>query len=103
LGVREGSGNARPAVAFPVPGGEFPRATATTPEERNAMSVGKVIEITSQSEKSFEDAIEQGIRRASEKVDNIASAWIKEQKVEVDGGAISCYRVDMKVTFVVHE
>ncbi len=65
------------------------------------MSVAKTSEITSSSSKSFEDAIEKGIRKMSDTVDNIEGAWIKEQKVVVDDGAVSSYRVTMKVTFIV--
>ena len=64
------------------------------------MSVAKVIEISSESETSFEDAIRTGIEKASRTVHNIKSAWIKEQQVTVDSDRISRYRVDMKVTFV---
>jgi flavin-binding protein dodecin len=64
------------------------------------MSVAKVIEISSESKESFEDAIRQGIARASETVENIRGAWIKEQQVKVENGKITEYRVDMKVTFV---
>jgi dodecin len=64
------------------------------------MSVAKVTEITSSSETSFEDAIEQGIAKAGQTVRNIRGAWVKEQKVKVDDGAITEYRVDLKITFV---
>lgn len=64
------------------------------------MSVAKVTEITSSSATSFEDAIEQGIKRASKTLDQIQGAWIKEQKVVCDGENITEYRVTMKVTFV---
>lgn len=67
------------------------------------MSVGKVIEITAESDRSFEAAIQEGIDRASKKVEDIQSAWIKEQKVTVKNGKVSGYRVDMNVTFIVHE
>ncbi len=65
------------------------------------MSVAKTSEITASSSKSFEDAIEKGIRKMADSVDNIEGAWIKEQKVIVDDGAVSAYRVTMKVTFIV--
>ena len=65
------------------------------------MSVAKTSEITASSSKSFEDAIRKGIKKMSETVHNIESAWIKEQKVIVDDGEVSAYRVTMKVTFVV--
>jgi dodecin len=64
------------------------------------MAVAKIIEITATSEESFEDAIRQGISKASETVHNIKGAWVKEQKVVVENGSISGYRVDLKVTFV---
>ncbi len=67
------------------------------------MSVAKVIEISAESPTSFEDAIRQGIGRATQTVDDIRGAWIKEMQVKVDKGKITEYRVDMKVTFVVHE
>jgi flavin-binding protein dodecin len=66
------------------------------------MSVAKVIEISSGSPKSFEDAVAQGIARASETVEDIRGAWIKEQQVKVEKGKITEYRVDMKITFVLH-
>lgn len=64
------------------------------------MSVAKTTEITSESSKSFEDAISQGIARASKTINNIQGAWIKEQKVICSGNKITAYRVAMKVTFV---
>ena len=64
------------------------------------MSVAKVTEITSSSSVSFDDAIKDGIARASKTLDNIRSAWIKEQKVICDGENVIEYRVTMKVTFV---
>ncbi len=66
------------------------------------MSIAKVIEISAESPKSFEDAIQDGIQRASESVENIKGAWVNEQQVVVDDGKVVNYRVDMKVTFVVN-
>ena len=67
------------------------------------MTVAKVTEITSSSSKSFDVAIRQGVARASKTLDNIRSAWIKEQKVVCDGEDIVEYRVTMKVTFVLKD
>lgn len=64
------------------------------------MSVAKVIEISASSEQSFEDAIANGIAKATETVRDIRAAWVKEQQVKVEGGKIAEYRVDLKVTFV---
>lgn len=67
------------------------------------MSVAKIIEISSESSKSFEDAISDGIARASKTVKNIKTAWVKEQQVLVKDGKVVGYRVDMKVTFVLND
>lgn len=67
------------------------------------MGVAKVIEVSSSSPDSFEDAIEHGIQRAAATVEQVQSAWVKEQKVMVEKGKIVEYRVDMKVTFLLNE
>lgn len=64
------------------------------------MSVAKIIEISSESYESFEDAIRQGISRAAETVDDIRSAWVAGQQVLVQDNQVSRYRVDLKITFV---
>lgn len=64
------------------------------------MSVAKIIELSSESTKSFEDAITQGIARAAKTIHGIKSAWVKEQWVVVEQGKVTLYRVDLKVTFV---
>jgi len=64
------------------------------------MSVAKVIEISAESNQSFEHAIREGIVAAAKTVRNIKSAWVKEQQVVVNGDKIAVYRVDLKVTFV---
>ncbi len=67
------------------------------------MAIAKVIEISAASDKSFDDAINQGVARATESVDDVRGAWVKEQNVVVEGGKITEYRVDLKVTFVLHQ
>ena len=64
------------------------------------MSVAKVIELISTSSKSFDDALTQGISRASKTISGITGAWVKDQSVEVAKGRITEYRVILKVTFV---
>lgn len=64
------------------------------------MSVAKSIEISSQSPKSFEDAVQLGVAKAKNSVDNLKSVWIKEQKVLLKpSGDIDQYQVWMKATF----
>lgn len=67
------------------------------------MSIAKVTEITSASSKSFEDAIQQGLARASKTLEGIKGAWVQEQTVAVENGKINEYRVNMKVTFVLND
>lgn len=64
------------------------------------MAIAKVSEIVSSSNKSFEDAIKDGIKRANKTLDNIKGAWVKDQKVVVENGKITEYRVFLRVTFV---
>ena len=67
------------------------------------MSVAKVSEISATSNKSFEDALAQGIARATKTLRNVRSAWVKEQHVHVTKGAITEYQVNMMVTFVIDD
>jgi len=64
------------------------------------MSVARITEISATSEKSFEDAIQQGIARATKTLRNVQGAWIKEQEVSVENDRITRYKVNMQITFV---
>ncbi len=67
------------------------------------MSVAKVTEIIASSTKGFDDAVEEGVKRADKTLKNIKSVWVKDQKAIVDGGKIKEYRVTMKVSFVLKD
>ena len=67
------------------------------------MSVARVTELSVTSNKSFEDAIQQGVQRATKTLRNVRSAWIKEQEVKIEGNGISEYQVTMLVTFVLDD
>ena len=67
------------------------------------MSVAKVSELSATSKKSFEDAIQLGLSRASKTLRNVRGAWIKEQRVWVQKGKIVEYQVNMMVTFVLDD
>jgi flavin-binding protein dodecin len=67
------------------------------------MSVARVTEISSTSEKSFEDAVTKGIERANKTLRHVRGAWIQTMKIDVDGGKITHYRVNMKVTFILDD
>ena len=65
-------------------------------------SVAKVIEILADSEVGFEDAIANGVARASKSLRGVTGAWVQDQQVVVKDGAITSYRVALKVTFVLN-
>jgi flavin-binding protein dodecin len=67
------------------------------------MAVAKVTEITSSSKKSFDDALTEGIRRATKTLKNVSGAWMQDQEVVVKNNKIVEYRVRLKVTFVLND
>jgi flavin-binding protein dodecin len=67
------------------------------------MSVAKITEIQSSSPKSFDDAIKAGIARADKTLRNLSGAWVKGQKVVIEKGKITEYRVLLKVSFVLQD
>jgi hypothetical protein len=67
------------------------------------MSVVKVTEISASSPESFHDAIVKGIARANKTLRNISGAWVNEEKVKVEGGRITEWRVNMKVSFEIDD
>lgn len=67
------------------------------------MSVARNTEISATSSQSFEDAIKQGLARATSTLRNVKGAWIKEQEVSLSGDQVSEYKVTMVVTFVLDD
>jgi flavin-binding protein dodecin len=67
------------------------------------MAVARVTELSVTSTKSFEDAIQQGIERATKTLRNVKSAWVKEMRVSVDNDKVSEYQVNMQVTFILDQ
>jgi flavin-binding protein dodecin len=65
------------------------------------VSVAKVIELTSTSPDSFEEACRQGIAKAAETIRNIQNAWVDGQEVLVENGSVSGFHVHLKITFLV--
>ncbi len=67
------------------------------------MSIARITEISSTSTKSFEDAIQSGVARATKTIRNVRSAWVKEQQIRIDNGSIVEYQVNLMITFVLDE
>jgi dodecin len=79
------------------------RKQAPLTSQETLMAVAKIIEIISGSKLGFEDAIKQGVARASDTVSAVSGAWVKDQSVIVESGKIIEYRVVMKVTFMLKD
>ena len=67
------------------------------------MSVAKVTELSCTSTESFEDAVRQGIDRASKTLRGVKSAWVKEQRVNVNQEGIVEFQANILVTFVLED
>ncbi|CAA9442708.1 MAG: hypothetical protein AVDCRST_MAG78-2595 [uncultured Rubrobacteraceae bacterium] len=67
------------------------------------MPIARVTELSATSDQSFEDAINQGVSRATNTLRNVESAWIKDMNVMIENGNISAYKVNMAITFVLEE
>jgi dodecin len=79
------------------------RASEKRGDSTEDMSVATVTEISAVSDTSFEDAIQQGIARATKTLRNVEGAWIKDQNVMIEDGNITGYKVNLEVTFVLDE
>lgn len=67
------------------------------------MSVAKVTEIIAASKDGFDDAVAEGVKRASKTLKNVSGAWVQDQQVVVKDGKIKEYRVNLKVTFILND
>ena len=67
------------------------------------MPVARVVELSSSSDQSFEDAVNQGVKRATSTLRNVEGAWVKDQNVIVENGNIVGYKVNLAITFVLEE
>jgi len=59
--------------------------------------------LSATSDQSFEDAVNQGIKRATSTLRNVESAWIKDMNVMIENDRITAYKVNMAITFVLEE
>ncbi len=79
------------------------RSDAARDEGHSRSTVARVIELSATSEESFEDAINQGVERATSTLRNVEGAWIKDMNVLIENNEIAAYKVNMAVTFVLEE
>lgn len=67
------------------------------------MSIARITEISSTSTKSFEDAIQGAVARATKTLRNVRGAWVKEQQIKIEDGKIVEYQVNLMITFVLED
>ncbi len=67
------------------------------------MTVARVTELSAISDQSFEDAINMAVKRATQTLRNVESAWVKDQNVLIENGNIQGYKVNLAITFVLEE
>ncbi len=79
------------------------RSEAAHNKGKSVPSVARVIELSATSEESFEDAINQGVERATSTLRNVESAWIKDMNVLIENNEVAAYKVNMAITFVLEE
>jgi flavin-binding protein dodecin len=65
------------------------------------MAIHKVIEVISQSEKSWEEAAQTAVKDAGQTVKNIKSLYVENLEAVVAKNKIVQYRVNAKITFEV--
>ncbi|PHS27131.1 MAG: hypothetical protein COA83_01010 [Methylophaga sp.] len=63
-------------------------------------SIARVTEVISRSTTSFDDAIQEGVERATKTLENVTSVWIQDQTLDIEDNKIVAYKVAMKVTFI---
>lgn len=66
-------------------------------------TVARVTEVSATSDVGFEDAIKVGVARAAKTLRQVTSAWVKDQRVEVNDGKIVNYQVNLLITFVLDD
>ena len=67
------------------------------------MAVATVTKITSSSTEGFDDAVREGLSRASKTLRNITGLRVEDIKAAVSNGKITEFRVTMEVTFVLED
>ena len=67
------------------------------------MSVARITEISATSSQSFDDAVQQGVARATKTLRGVTSAWVKDQRVTIQGDSVSEYQVNLQITFLLED
>ena len=67
------------------------------------MSIARITEISATSTSSFDDAVAQGVARATKTLRGVTGAWVKEQRVSIENDSVTQYQVNLQITFVLED
>ena len=67
------------------------------------MTVARVTEISATSQSSFEDAIKEGINRATGTLRGVEGAWVKDMNIMIENGNVTGYKVNLAITFLLED
>jgi dodecin len=79
------------------------RSKVSRKKEKFVPTIARVTELSATSKESFEDAIDQGIKRATSTLRDVESAWIKDMDVMIENNEVAAYKVNLAITFVLEE
>jgi len=72
-------------------------------DKEGSMSVARVTEISATNPNSFEDAVNEGVNRATSTLRNVEGAWVKDMNILIENGNIIGYKVNLAITFVLED
>ncbi len=67
------------------------------------MAVARVTEVVASSPKGWQEAVNEGLKRANKTLRNLTGLEVVEQKAKIENGKITEYRVKMKITFILED
>ncbi|HEV8673098.1 MAG TPA: dodecin family protein [Methylomirabilota bacterium] len=67
------------------------------------MAVASVTKITASSPRSWQDAVNEGLKRANKTLRGLTGLYVVEQKAHIEKGKITEYRVTMEITFILED
>lgn len=79
------------------------RSSVRESEEKSIYVLASVIELSATSEQGYEEAINEGIKRATSTLCNVESAWVKDMNVLVENNQNVTYKVNLAINFVLEE
>ena len=67
------------------------------------MAVARVTKITAASSRSWQDAVDQGLKRANKSLRGLTGLEVISQKAHIEKGKITEYRITMEITFILED